>query len=84
MLAKSMLCLYRVKSYCRKAVFAKNGYFYGFCSIVAKPLTLAQIRRYAGERALKELSNAVLCSTVALLVNELCASLSKNVEIGKI
>ena len=36
------------------------------------------------ERALKGLSNALLRSTVALLVPELYASLSKNVEIGQI
>ena len=40
--------------------------------------------RHISERALKELSNALLRSTVALLVPELCASLSKNVEIDRI
>ena len=33
---------------------------------------------------LKELSNALLCGAIAHLVPELCASLSKNVEIGQI
>ena len=39
------------------------------------------------DRALKDgkdLSNALLRSTVVFLVPELCASLSKNVEIGHI
>ena len=51
---------------------------------MAKLLTLGQIGRHNDERALKELSNALLRSAVALLVSELCASLSKNVKIGQI
>ena len=78
------MCLYWVKSYYRKIFIAKNGYFWSFCSLEAKPLTLDQIWGQIGERALKELSNALLRSTVSLLVPELCASLSKNVEIGQI
>ena len=51
-------------------------------SLEAKPFILNEIGR-ASERALKELLNALLRSTVAHLVPELCASLSKNVEIGQ-
>ena len=43
MLAKEMLCLYWVKSYYRKTLIAKNGYFWSFCSLEAKPLILDQI-----------------------------------------
>ena len=41
---------------------------------------LRQVRK----RTLKGLSNELSRSTVALLIPELCASLSKNVEIGQI
>ena len=67
-----------------KTFIAKNGYFWKFCSLEAKPLILDQIWGHVSERALKELSNELLRSTVSLLVPELCASLSKNVEIGQI
>ena len=68
----------------KKTFIAKNGYFWSFCSLEAKPLILDQIWEHISERTLKELSNALLRSTVALLVPELCASLSKNVETGQI
>ena len=58
----------------KKTFIAKNGYFWSFCSLESKPLTLGQIW---GDITLKELSKALLRSTVALLVLELCASLSK-------
>ena len=38
----------------QKNVFRKNGYFYFFCSLEAKPLVLAQIWGHVNERALKE------------------------------
>ena len=47
-------------------------------------MILGQIRGLITERALTELSNALLRGAVALLVTELCASLSKNVKIDKI
>ena len=59
-------------------------YFWSFCSLEAKPLILDQIWGHISERTFKELSNALLDSTVALLLPELRASLSKNVEIGQI
>ena len=68
----------------QKNDFRKNCYFFSFCSLEAKPLILDQIWGHVSERALKELSNALLRSTVALLIPELCASLLKNVEIGQI
>ena len=68
----------------QKDVCRKNSYFWSFCSLEAKPLILDRILRLISERTLKELSNAFLRITVALLVPELCASLSKNVEIGQI
>ena len=79
MMAKEMLCLYWVKSYYRKKCFflQKNGYFWSVCSLEAKLLILDQIWGHTSERALKELSNALSRSTVALLVPELSASLSK-------
>ena len=40
-----------------------------------KPLILGQICGHVGERALKELSNALFRGAVALLVPELCADL---------
>ena len=55
------------------------------CSLEAKPLVVGQIWRHVSERALKEISNALVRSTVALVVSESCAYLSKqNVEIGQI
>ena len=84
MMAKWMSCLYWVKSYYRKTFVAKHCYFWSFFSLEAKPLILYQIFGQVNERTLKELSNALLRNTVALLVAELCASLSKNVEIGHI
>ena len=84
MLAREILCLYWGKSYYRKTCVAKTCYFWSFCSLEAKPLILDQIWDHISERRLKELSNALSRSTVALLVPELCASLSKNVEIGQI
>ena len=94
MQATEMLCLYWVKSYYRKLFFCKNGYFWSFCSMEAKSLIINQyqyqsirsisIWGHISERTLKELSNALLRSTVALLVPELRASLSKNVEIDQI
>ena len=48
-----------------------------FCSIAAKPLTFGEIWSDAGERSLKGLSHAFLRSTVAFLVPEIYASLSK-------
>ena len=47
-------------------------------------MILDEIRGQVSERTGKELSNALLRSTVAVLVPELCVSLSKNVEIGQI
>ena len=58
--------------------------FFSYCSLEAKPLILGETRSHRNKRALKVLSNAFLSSTVALLGPELCASLSKNVEIGRI
>ena len=73
-----MLYLYWVKSYYRKTFIAKTANFFSFCcSLEAKPLILDQIWGHNNERALKELSNALFRSTVALLVPELCANLSK-------
>ena len=68
------------KNFCRK----KNCYFWRFCSLEAKPLISNQILEHISEITLKDLSNAPLCSIVALLVPELCASLSNYVEIGQI
>ena len=65
-------------------VFRTNGNFWSFYSLEAKPLILDQIWGHAIKRALKELSNALYCGAVALLVPELCADLYKNVEIGQI
>ena len=76
--------MYWVKSYYRKKFFFVKMTNFSFCSIEAKPLILDEIWRHACEILLQELSNALLCSTVALLVPVLCASLPKNVEIVQI
>ena len=65
MMAKEIVCLYWVKSYYRKTFIAKTGCFWSFCSLEAKPLILDQIWGHISEKALKELSNALLRSTVA-------------------
>ena len=61
-----------VKSYCKKTVSEKIGYFCSFCPLQAKPLTLGQIWENYSERALIGLSNALFRGAVALLVPELC------------
>ena len=53
----------------------KNGYFWSLCSLEAKPLKLDKIGRHVGERPVKEQSNALFPSSVALLVLELGADL---------
>ena len=78
-----MSCLYWVKSYYKKR-FLTTIFGVFALSLEAIPLVLVQICGHFNQRALKELSNALLRSTVAFLVPELCASLSKNVEIGQI
>ena len=76
---------YWVKSYYRKTFFfSKMIIFCSFCCLEPNPLIVDQIWGHASERALKELSNALSRGAVALLVPELCASLSNNVEIGQI
>ena len=48
----------------QKTFVAKNCYFWSFCSLEAKPLNVDQIWGHISERALKELSNALLrCSS---------------------
>ena len=84
MLAKKCCVFSESKVITEKRYSQKNGYFLVFFSLEAKPLTLDQIWGHVSERTLKELSNTILHSTVALLVPQLCASLSKNVEIDQI
>ena len=62
MLAKEMLCLYWVKSDYRKTFIPKNGLFFSFSSLEAKPFILDQIWGHIRERTLKELSNELLRS----------------------
>ena len=58
---------------------------FSFCSLEAKPLVVHMSNlRTRSKGTLKELSNAFLRGAVALQVSELCASLSKNVEIDQI
>ena len=47
-------------------------------------MILDKIRGHVSERTVKDLSNALFPSAVALLALELCADLQKNDEIGKI
>ena len=75
----SYLCF---KSYYRETSFVKT-FFFSFCSLEAKPLTLGQIWGHFSEKALKDLSNAFLSAAVALLVPEFCDDLLKNVEKAK-
>ena len=79
-----VMSLLSLKLLQKKTFFRKNGYFLNFCSLEAKPLIVDQIWWYVSEITLWELSNAFLRSTLSLLVPELCASLSENVEIGQI
>ena len=53
----------------------KIGYFFRFCPLEAKPLTVGQIWENYSERALMRLSNALFRGAVALLVSELCVDL---------
>ena len=68
----------------QKNLYCKKRLFLEFLLPGGQTVDLRSNLRTLSERALKELSNALLRSTVALLVPELCASLSKNVEIGQI
>ena len=69
-----------------KNVFSKNSYFFSYYSLELNHKSHAKSDDTLAkeERALKKLSNALLRITVALLVPKLCASLSKNVELGQI
>ena len=80
MLAKWMSCLYWVKSYNQKTFFFRKKL--RFCSLEAKPLISGQIGWQLNARA-KWLSNALNFGALALLVPELFADLSKNVERAK-
>ena len=71
-----------VKSYDTKTFSAKTSNFDSFCALKAKPLTLGQNWEQHSESPLKELSNALFCSAVALLVPDLCADLWKVIKIG--
>ena len=74
-LAEWIPCRYWVKSYWW-FVFRKTAIFC-FCSVETKLLILDQIWGHIAERTLKELSNALSCGAVALLVPKSCASFSK-------
>ena len=62
-----------------------KGYFYSLCSLEAKLLVLGQIWGHVIERASKELSNALNCGAVSLLVPELyvpiCIKMSKTAKV---
>ena len=53
------------------------------CPLGAKPLIWGQIWGHVGERALKELSNALFRGAVALLVPELAVGCSKSLKSTK-
>ena len=84
MLAKVMSWRFWVKSYWRKNVFRKNGYFWSFCPLEAKPLTWGQIWEHYSERSVKGLSNALFRGAVALSVPEIAVGSFQNVEIVNI
>ena len=62
--------------------FVKKMIFLEF--VLYRGLTVDLGSNLKAERAIRELSIAHLRNTVAFLVPELCASLSKNVKIGQI